>query len=140
MGRGDEARVLLERLDTQLKSQEAPYPGGWLSTGYYFYYPCDLPGMLGDLDAVIAAEADWIATAPRDVWAESGVRMALAVAFARSGGADRALAHLEQVAAQIGPVSFISMANSPGLDALHSEPRYQALAEAYRLWREQNEG
>jgi len=137
LGQGDAARARLQAVKARIETRAKPYPGGWSSTSYYFYYPCDLPGMLGDLEGVRAAERDWIDNAPRDVWAESGIRLAFAVAFARAGDAEHALDHLEKLQSQIGPVSFISMEQSPGLDTLRQHPRYLALAAGYAKWKQQ---
>jgi TolB-like protein/Tfp pilus assembly protein PilF len=139
LGQRDAAHARLLAIKARIDARETPYPAGWSSTSYYFYYPCDLPGMLGDLEGVRAAERDWVATAPRDVWAESGIRLALAVAHARAGDAERALDHLEQTMSQIGPVSFISISQSPGLDSLRQHPRYLALAAAHQQWEQQRQ-
>lgn len=136
-GQTEAAQRALGQIRDRLAALENPYPGGWSSTGFYFYYPCDLPGMLGDLEGVLAAEQDWVEQAPRDVWSEGGVRQALAVAYVRAGDAERALDHLERVMALFGPVAFMSMANSPALDPLHLHPRYLAMAEAHRRWEQQ---
>ncbi len=138
LGQRDAANAKLRAIKARIDTRTKPYPAGWSSTSYYFYYPCDLPGMLGDLEGVRAAERDWVANAPRDVWAESGIRLALAVAFARAGDAERALDHLEKTQSQIGPVSFISIAQSPGLDTLRQHPRYLALAAEYEKWKQQS--
>lgn len=139
-GPPEAARTALLALKARIEARPVPYPGGWSSTSYYFYYPCDLPGMLGDLEGVRAAEQDWMSKAARDAWAESGVRFAFAVAFARAGDPGRALDHLEAIAAQVGPVSFISFEQQPGLDSLRQHPRYLALAQAHQRWREQRKG
>lgn len=133
-GQRDAALAALKTLKARIEARPKPYPGGWSSTSYYFYYPCDLQGMLGDLAGVRAAEQDWTAHARRDAWAESGIRQALAVAYARAGDPERALFHLEAIAAQIGPVSFTGFEQSPGLDSLRELPRYLALAQAHRQW------
>jgi TolB-like protein/Tfp pilus assembly protein PilF len=137
LGQRDAANAKLRTIKARIDARETPYPAGWSSTSYYFYYPVDLPGMLGDLEGVRAAERDWIEHAPRDVWAEGGIRQALAVAYARAGDAGRALDHLEKVQSQIGPVAFIGMAQSPGLDTLRQHPRYLALAAAHEKWKQQ---
>jgi TolB-like protein/Tfp pilus assembly protein PilF len=129
-----EARKALLAIDARVRGQEQPYPGGWASSSAYFYYPCDLPGMLGDLESVRAAERDFLDNAPRDAWAEGSARLALAVAFARAGDADRALFHLEAMNASFGPVSFLSNAMTPGLDSLRDQPRYIALEQGYKTW------
>ncbi len=137
LGQRDAANAKLLAIKARIDARETPYPGGWSSTSYYFYYPSHLPGMLGDLEGVRAAERDWVEHAPRDVWAESGIRLAFAIAYARAGDAERALDHLEKMQSQVGPVSFISMAQNPGLDTLRQHPRYLALAAAYEKWKQQ---
>jgi TolB-like protein/Tfp pilus assembly protein PilF len=139
LGQHDAAQASLRTIKARIDARETPYPAGWSSTSYYFYYPSDLPGMLGDLEGVRAAERDWIANAPRDVWAESGIRLAFAVAYARAGDAERALDHLERTQSQVGPVSFISFAQNPGLDTLRQHPRYLALAAAHEQWKQQRQ-
>ena len=134
LGQRDAALAALRALKARINASENPYPGGWSSTSSYFYFPCDLPGMLGDLAGVRAAEKDWLTNAPRDAWAESGVRIALAVAFARAGDANHALDHLDEITSLVGPVSFVEFSNSPGLDSLRQLPRYLALKAAHQRW------
>ena len=134
LGQREAAMVSLRALKVLINASENPYPGGWSSTSSYFYFPCDLPGMLGDLDGVRAAEKDWVSNAVRDAWAESGVRIALAVAFARAGDAEHALDHLDEITSLIGPVSYLDFSNSPGLDSLRQHPRYLALKAAHQRW------
>jgi hypothetical protein len=40
---------------------------------------------------------------------------------------------------QIGPVSFIGIAQSPGLDTLRQHPRYLAMAAAHEQWKQQRQ-
>ena len=134
LGQREAAMVSLRALKVLINASENPYPGGWSSTSSYFYFPCDLPGMLGDLDGVRAAEKDWLSNSVRDAWAESGVRIALAVAFARAGDAEHALDHLDEITSLIGPVSYLDFSNSPGLDSLRQHPRYLALKAAHQRW------
>lgn len=135
-GQREAALTALKALKQTIEARPVPYPAGWSSTSYYFYYPCDLPGMLGDLPGVRAAEKDWVEHAPRDAWAESGVRLALAVAYARAGDPERALDLLEAISQRIGPVSFTGFETSPGLDSLREQPRYRALEAAFRKWQQ----
>lgn len=136
-GQAEAARSALLALKARIAARPVPYPGGWSSTSGYFYYPCDLPGMLGDLEGVRAAEQDWVSKAARDAWAEGAVRQALAVAYARAGDPERALDHLDVITRQVGPVSFIGFETTPGLDALRQHPRYLALAQAHERWQTQ---
>ena len=101
----------------------------WAANAYYL--PCDLPGLLGDLDGVKAAERDYLDNAPADAWAESDIHLALAIAFARAGDADRALDYLEGMVASFGPATYLRLSINPGLDSLRELPRYQALRLGY---------
>ncbi len=134
LGQREAAMAALRALKVSINASANPYPGGWSSTSSYFYFPCDLPGMFGDLEGVRAAEKDWITNAARDAWSESGVRMALAVAFARAGDPEQALDHLDEITSLIGPVSYVEFAFSPGLDSLRQHPRYLALKAAHQRW------
>ena len=134
MGNQAAARAMLHSIKARMDKRIKPYPGAWSSTSSYFYLPCDLPGMLGDIEGVRKAENDWTSTAPRDVWAEGSIRGALAIAFARAGDSERAMFHLDKIAAQVGPVSFTGFAQSPGLDNVRQHPRYLALAKAHETW------
>ncbi len=133
-GQKEAAMAALIAIKERLAGQAEPYPGGWASAGNYFYFPCDLPGMLGDLEGVRAAERDYRENTPRDVWSEGGVRLSLAVAYARAGDPDAALDHLEAVTALFGPVTFTGFATTLGLASLREHPRYLALARAHHAW------
>ncbi|MBK8286941.1 MAG: tetratricopeptide repeat protein [Ahniella sp.] len=134
LGQTAQARASLLAIQKRLQAREVPYPGRWSSSGSYFYYPCDLPGMLADLEGVRAAERDYRENTPRDVWAEGGVRASLAVAYARAGDQEAALDHLEALTRMFGPVTFTSIGISPGLASLHQHPRFLALAEGHKTW------
>ncbi len=133
-GQADAARAALLAIKARIEQADPPYPGGWSSSGAYFYYPCDLPGMLGDLDGVRAAERDFLENAPKDVWAEGTVRYSLAIAFARAGDPEQALAHLERIVSIYGPSGFSGIPSTPGLASLRSHPRFLALQAAYEAW------
>jgi hypothetical protein len=91
-GQRAEAETALRAIQARLRALDTPYPGGWSHNGYY--WPCDLPGLLGDLDGVLAAERDYLENAPRDVYASFDIRLQLAVALTRAGDSERALDHL----------------------------------------------
>ncbi len=90
-----------------------------------------MPGLLGDLDGVLAAERDYLENSPRDVYASIDARLALAVALARAGDAERALNHLEAIRDLLGPHFYLRLSIHPGLDAIRAHPRYLALKAAY---------
>ncbi len=129
------ARRLLEQIQARMQARPYPYPGGWRHNSYYF--PSDLPGMLGDLDGVRAAERSYLAT-PRDAWAARDIQLSLAIAFARSGDPERAMHYLENIAATFGPASYLRFSIHPGLDAVREHPRYLALKAAYEAFAANN--
>jgi len=131
-GRKDEARVALDAIQARLDSADIPYPGAWAGTGSYYYFPCDLPGLRGDLAGVHNAERDFFENAPKDAWSELNVRVALATALNRAGDPERALVHLEWVIETFGQNVFPGFAVSPGLLDLQNHPRYLAMQTAYQ--------
>ncbi len=131
-GQREQALVALRAAQTRLEALDTPYPGGWTANALYF--PCDLPGLLGDLGAVHAAERDYLDNAPRDVWASWDIRLALAIALNRAGDAERALTHLEAIVAVFGPSGYLRMSIQPALESLHAEPRWVALRQGYERW------
>jgi TolB-like protein/Tfp pilus assembly protein PilF len=133
-GQVKEGRQHLAEIKARLDTLAEPYPAGWSSSGEYYYYPCLLPGLMGDLAGVRAAEKDYLENAPKDAWADSSRRTALAVAFARAGDPDRALYHMETVMQLFGPFSFVGFKLLPGLDSLRDKPRYLAMQDAYERW------
>jgi hypothetical protein len=128
-GERAEAEVALRAIQARLQALDTPYPGGWAANAYY--WPCDLPGLLGDLEGVLAAERDYFENAPRDVFAAIDVRLALAVALARAGDGERALNHLEAITELAGPSSYLRFSIHPGLDTIRAHPRYLALKAGY---------
>ena len=140
LGKSKAATAELIEIQQRMSKQKNPYPGGWSSSGSYFYFPCDLPGMLGDLDAVRRAERDYLTNTPRDVWSSTSVIASLALAYARAGDPEKALQHIEAVNKLLGPVSFGSFNKHPGFDSLRAHPRYLALARAHAIWAGQETG
>ena len=134
MGKSEAATAALTAIQQRLSKQKNPYPGGWSSSSSYFYFPCDLPGMLGNLAGVREAERDYLKNTPRDVWSSLDVVTALALAYARAGGPEKALQHMEALNKLLGPVSFGSFKTNPGFDSLRLHPRYLVLAQAHARW------
>jgi TolB-like protein len=131
-GQVAQAQTELRAIRARLQALDVPYPGGWAANAEY--WPCLLPGLLGDLEGVRAAEQDYLENAPRDVYASLNIRRELAVAFARAGDPGRALDHLEAVAGLSGPNAWLRFSIEPGLDALHGHPRWRALEANYDRW------
>jgi tetratricopeptide (TPR) repeat protein len=131
-GRTEQAQAELRAIQVRLQAREVPYPGGWSANA--LYWPCLLPGLLGDLEGVRAAEKDYLQNAPRDVLASADIRRALAVAFAQAGDPESALGHLEAVADITGPSGWLRFSIEPGLDSLHRHPRWLAMKADYQRW------
>jgi TolB-like protein len=138
LGRQAEATRLLAGIQQRQAQRSDPYPSRWLGNAYY--QPCDLPGMLGDLEGVRAAEADFLQNARRDIWGSRGTHVSLAVAFAGAGDPDRALHYLELLVETFGPHTYAWFSPEPGLDAVRTHPRFLALAARYEAWREARGG
>jgi TolB-like protein/Tfp pilus assembly protein PilF len=134
LGQQAEAARLLAGIQQRLAQRSEPYPSRWLANAYY--QPCDLPGMLGDLQGVRAAEADYLQNARRDVWGTRRTHRSLAIAFARAGNPDRALHYLERLVETFGPHKYAWFAPEPGLDSLRTHPRFLALKAGYEAWRD----
>lgn len=131
---GDEARARRElvAIQSRLQARDVPYPGGWSANG--LYWPCLLPGLLGDLDGVRAAERDYLENAPRDMFAAIDIRRELAIAFARAGDPESALGHLEAVAALTGPAAWLRFSIESDLGTVHQHPRWLAMKSDYEGW------
>ncbi|HSM52884.1 MAG TPA: tetratricopeptide repeat protein, partial [Erythrobacter sp.] len=134
MGKQAEADRLLAEIKVRMDQRSDPYPSRWLGNAYY--QPCDLPGLMGDLEGVRDAEADYLANAPRDLWGANTVMLSLAAAFARAGDPQRAMHYLETLVEIFGPHRHLQVAKNPDFDSLRSHPRYLALEARYQAWAE----
>jgi TolB-like protein len=130
-GQAAQAQTELRAIQARLGALGDQHPVRWAHN--VWFWPCLLPGLLGDLEGVRAAEQDYL-DAPRDVYASLDIRRELAVAFARAGDPERALDHLEAVAGLSGPNAWLRFSIEPGLDALHGHPRWRALEANYERW------
>lgn len=135
LGRQAEATRLLDGIGQRMALRSDPYPSRWLGNAYYF--PCDLPGMQGDLAGVRAAEADFIRNARRDVWGSRRMHLSLAIAFARTGDPERALHYLGQLTETFGPHTYGWFSVEPGLEPLYAHPRFLAMKADYERWAEE---
>jgi TolB-like protein len=131
-GQAAQAQTELRAIQARLGALGDQHAGRWAHN--VWFWPCVLPGLLGDLEGVRAAERDYLENAPRDVYASIDIRRELAIAFARAGDPERALDHLEAVAAPSGPNAWLRFSIEPGLDALHGHPRWRALEANYGRW------
>jgi len=116
----------------RIEAADEPYPEGWKANAQY--YPVDLPGLLGDLDGVRAAIADWEANHRPDAWAEETFRRAFAAALANAGDPEAALDQIDLLVAARGPWVYPALSIDPALDSLREQPRYLALKADYEAW------
>ncbi len=131
LGRPQEARALLLEVSARLNASANPYPTGWSSGASLT--PAHVPGLLGDLAGVRAAERDSL-NAPRDEWSKEFIYAELALAFLRAGDRDRAMHYLEQEASLFGPHRYLLTSVDPRFDSLRDHRRYRAYRARYEAW------
>lgn len=133
LGRKGEASELLSETKARIESSANPYPHGWAANGWY--YPIELPGLMGDLAAVDEVVAAYEADPPTDQLSRYDVHFFLiAKAYAFAGDPESALDYLERQVDRLGPARFMSFAVEPAFEALQSHPRFQAMGSRYRAW------
>jgi TolB-like protein/Tfp pilus assembly protein PilF len=132
LGKKEEARQILLAIKARVEASPNPYPAAWRSG--VRVTPADVPGMLGDLAGVKAAEHDFLTNAPRDAFAKWDNFAALAVAFLRAGNPDRAMHYLEETEKLFGPAFYGGISIDPAFDALRDHPKYKALKTRYEAW------
>ena len=132
LGKADEARRILLEVKARLDASAKPYPDAW--TANSLVTPADVPGMLGDLAGVRAAEHDFLTNAPRDEFEKPAILQSLSVAFLRAGDRDRAVYYLEQAAKIFGPSFYLGISINPAFDSLRDHTRYKALKTRYETW------
>jgi TolB-like protein/Flp pilus assembly protein TadD len=132
LGKADEARRILLEVKARLDASANPYPDAWNANA--LVTPADVPGMLGDLAGVRAAERDYLANAPRDEFAKNDILQSLSIAFLRAGDRDRAVHYLEQAEKIFGPSFYLRVSIDPAFDPLHDHVQYQALKTRYEAW------
>ncbi len=131
LGRAEEARRLLLQVKAQLEASANPYPDRW----YGPISPEIVPGLLGDLAGVRAAERDFIANSPNDALYRLRRNYQFAVSFANAGDLNRAIYYLQINAAILGPSFYLRLPIDPQLDVLHQHPGYLALKQSFEAWR-----
>jgi adenylate cyclase len=140
LGKVDEARTILGPVKARLDASANPYPAAW--TANLLVTPADVPGILGDLAGVEAAERDFLTNAPRDEFQKAETLLSLSIAFSRCGDRDRAMRQLEELERLLGPSIYLRATIIPALDSLRDHPGYLALKSRYEAWaaRRQNGG
>lgn len=132
LGKADEARRVLLEVKAHLDASAKPYPDAW--TANSLVTPADVPGMLGDLAGVRAAEHDFLTNAPRDELAKPDFHQSLSVAFLRAGDRERAVHYLEQMEKVFGPSIYLRISIDPAFDPIRDHIRYKALKSRYEAW------
>jgi TolB-like protein len=132
LGRTDEAQALLREIKARIDAATDPYAQGWKANA--FYYPVTLPGLMGDLDGVRAAVADYEANAKPDAWRESGIYHDFARAFVQAGDPDTAFEYIGRLVALRGPWVYLPLSTDVALDPIRDDPRYLKLKGDYEAW------
>ena len=132
LGRQEEARKVLTAVKARLDASENPYPEGWAANVYV--RPMVVPGLLGDLEGVRAAERDFLANAPRDEYDRVFIYPDFCRAFLGAGDSERAAHYLDETVKVTGPWFYLKVSVDPAFDALRDHPRYLALKASYETW------
>ncbi len=98
------------------------------------FFDVDVAGLAGDLAGVRAADRDYRENALKDHWYDRDRRLSLAKAYVRAGDPDAALEHLERIAADFGPASFLHFSIPPTFDPIRNHKRFLALKANYEAW------
>jgi hypothetical protein len=122
----------LTALKARLDASENPYPAGWGSN--MIASPLTVPGLLGDLEGVRAAERDFLKNAPRDEFRKYDLYIEFSIAFLGAGDRERAAHYLDEAIKSSGPWRYLAVSVNPGFDALRDHPRYKALKASYDIW------
>ena len=109
-----------------------PYPQGWKANA--LYYPVTLPSLMGDLNGVRAAVADYEANAKPDAWRESDIYRQFVHAFVLAGDTDTAFDYVDRLLELRGPWVYLSLSNDVALDPIRADPRYLKLKADYEQW------
>lgn len=132
LGEAEAADKLLAEIKTRVDSAEVPYPQAWKSNA--LYWPMELPGLMGDLEGVRKAVADFESHAPRDEWAKPHIYLDFARAFLRSGDIETAFAYVDRMVAVRGPWIFVWLSNDVTFDPFREHPRYLSLQSDFESW------
>ena len=137
LGETQTAQVLLREIKARIDASAEPYPQGWKANA--LYYPVLLPGLLGDLDGVQAAMADYYANAKPDAWSENDVFQQFASALIRAGDPDTAFIYINRMVDRHGPWVYSHLATDVALDPVRDDPRYLKLKSDYEAWAAETE-
>lgn len=136
LGEHDQAQQILAGIKSRLDVAPDPYPQGWAHNA--IYRPADLPGLMGDLEGVRAAAADFEVNAPRDEWALEIIYRDLAGAFIRAGDIDTGFEYITRFVDTFGPSVYQRLKLDVAFDPVREDARYLSLKSDYEAWAEQN--
>jgi TolB-like protein len=132
LGETTAARVQLAEIKARIDASAEPYPQGWKANA--LYYPVTLPGLMGDLDGVRAAIADYDANAKPDAWREYDLFQQFASALVRAGDPDSAFIYIDRIVKSYGPWVYRPLSIDVALDPVRDDPRYLKLKSDYETW------
>lgn len=136
LGENDAARELLLDIRARLDASTNPYPEGWQANALYL--PTELPGLLGDLEGVRAALADFEARHRPDAWAELRHLPMFARALIRAGDVEAGFDYVDQLVERRAPWVYLMFTIDPAFDTVRDHPRYRALKANYEAWAARN--
>jgi len=132
LGENDEAQRLLAEIKARLDASPRPYPQGWKANA--IYWPVELSGLMGDLDGVRAAVADYETTTLPDAFGELTVLPAIATAFVLAGDPDAAFSYIDRLLDRQGPWVYAELSAEVAFDPVRNDPRWLELESNYETW------
>lgn len=115
-----------------LIAEQSALDADWLSQTNYS--KALVPGLLGDLEAVRAAEVQMLAEDSQGALADFVKYSELADAFAKVGDYPRALDYVDRMQAVIGPHVYLAIRDEAALAPLRDNPRWVKIASDYEAW------
>jgi TolB-like protein len=137
LGEDQAARALLSEIKARIDAASEPYPQGWKANA--LYYPVTLPGLMGDLDGVRAAIADYEAIAKPDAWREYDILQQFATALVLAGDSDTAFTYINRMTDSFGPWVYLPLSTDVRLDSIRDDPGYLRLKSDYEAWAAETE-
>ncbi len=132
LGETDTAREVLLEIKARIEAADEPYAEGWQANA--LYHPMELPGLLGNLDGVREAIANFESQYQPDSWAESILLTRFAQALIRAGDVDAGLDYVDELVDRRAPWVYLPLSIDPAFDTVREHPRYLALKADYEAW------
>ncbi len=132
VGETDAAREVLLEIKARIEAADEPYSEGWQANA--LYHPMELPGLLGDLDGVREAIADFESQYQPDSWGEATFLTRFAQALIRAGDVDAGLDYVDELVDRRAPWVYLPLSIDPAFDTVREHPRYLTLQADYEDW------